>query len=225
MEYWWEYSGAAPGKCIVIPLSVNHRHFYPHIDAKIKMGWHDTLKHLVFVGRLVAENHPEYLLEIVKHLAKRNIRFRVHIVGDGPKNNELQQLAIELNISDHIEWHGWVKFQDLPLYYSASDLMIFTRASGAPPRVIPQAMACGCPVASVNNPGLFDYIQPGDNGFIISAENSLEAAKTISDNLESRSKLSDLGKRAREYTKKNLSLEVIAKRTISEVYQPLLSHS
>ncbi len=45
---------------------------------------------------------------------------------------------------------------DLVRLYSASELMLMPRQSGAPPRVVGEAMACGLPMD--------DYVEHGENG-------------------------------------------------------------
>ena len=107
----------------------------------------ETATQLIAVGRFVPENDLHIALEAV---AKVRAGFRdelvLSIVGDGPLLSALRQQARGLEIDDALIWHGEVPYGDLVRLYSASELMLMPRQSGAPPRVVAEAMACGLPV-------------------------------------------------------------------------------
>jgi UDP-D-galactose:(glucosyl)LPS alpha-1,6-D-galactosyltransferase len=75
-------------------------------------------------------------------------------------------LAIALNISDRVIWHGWL---DNPWdeIHEATALVLTSDYEGLP-MVIGEAMTRGVPVISTDCPtGPADYIEQGVNGWLI----------------------------------------------------------
>ena len=60
-------------------------------------------------GRLTPQKGYPYLLESIKILKERNLKFRVWIVGDGENKEELIEKARALEVLDKVEFLG---FQD-----------------------------------------------------------------------------------------------------------------
>lgn len=109
-------------------------------DAKGKLGWKE--KHTVlFVGRLVSEKGVEVLLDSVKSWDKK---ISLKIIGGGPLESKVKEAALKFKNVDFI---GAVDSDNLPIYYSGSDLLIVPSIHEEGfGRVILEALACGTPV-------------------------------------------------------------------------------
>lgn len=218
MAKWWEFSGAPKKNISVIPLSVDTQLFYPVEGARRDLAWSDDKTQILFVGRLATENRVEYLLQIIGHLVKLSNKVHLQLVGSGPLERNLKDLAEGLNISRYITWHGAVPFEQLPRYYSAADVFIFTRPTGAPPRVVPQAMACGLPVIATKNAGLLSYMENNCQGFYINGDNPSDDAILIKNGINSTEILHKLGGAAMNKAQSALSTQSISKNIRSNVF-------
>lgn len=223
MAYWWRHTGAPADRITVIPLAVDTDVFHPYPNARTRLGWANDVQHVLYVGRLALENRVELLMECMAAVAAvRRDRVRLHIVGDGPLRAHLEQLAGEMGIGAVVTWHGPVAFDQLPLYYSATDLFVFPRPTGAPPRVVPQAMACGTPVLSITSDSITDYIVDNETGLLVDVANGKMLAQRMLAALEQPTKLAALGQAAIRFAREHFALDIVARRVRNEVYTPLL---
>ena len=66
-----------------------------------------------FIGRLVAEKGlPLYLLA-GKDLADKGLKFRLNFIGDGPERANLEKMAHDLKLSEHVRFKGILSGTDL----------------------------------------------------------------------------------------------------------------
>jgi glycosyltransferase involved in cell wall biosynthesis len=207
----------------VIPLPVNTSIFFHREGSREKLGWTNGKHHLLFVGRLASENRIELLLECMIKLSSTSSNFHLHIVGDGPLEKKFQVEAQEAGLASKITWHGAVPFEDLPYYYSAADMLVFSRPTGAPPRVVPQAMACGTPVVSVANESVADYVIDGVTGALTKSTSGADLAFTVVQMMKNPSVLAAWRQASIDRVVKCFAIDAITKRIRDEVYKPLLN--
>ena len=67
-----------------------------------------------YLGRLVTEKGLQVLLRASRELLSGGYNFRLRIVGDGPERGNLQNLAGEYGLADHVQFVGSVPAQDVP---------------------------------------------------------------------------------------------------------------
>jgi glycosyltransferase involved in cell wall biosynthesis len=223
MARWWEISGATTEKTVVIPLMVNTDLFFRNEGSRIQLGWSEKEQHLLFVGRLFKENRIELLVECMAELRNlTNRQVRLHVVGEGPLRIDNQTAAQQAGVADTITWHGGVDYKGLPNYYSAADILVFPRPTGAPPRVIPQAMACGTPVISVANENVKDYLRDGYTGAMANSVSGAALAVLIANAINNPGQLSIWQSESSNHARQYFAINAVTKRIREEVYQPLL---
>ena len=103
-----------------------------------------------YVGRLVEEKGVGTLLRAAARLAVEN-DWRLHLVGGGPQERSLQQLASQLNIIERVRFEGQVASTEMPARLRGLDTLVLpslTRPNWKEQfgRVLIEAMACGVPV-------------------------------------------------------------------------------
>ena len=67
----------------------------------------------------------------------------LHVVGDGLLRNDLERLAGELGVGDHVTFHGAVEHDRLPEYYRAADIAVLSSRFESQSMVAVEAAACG----------------------------------------------------------------------------------
>jgi glycosyltransferase involved in cell wall biosynthesis len=77
---------------------------------------------LLFVGRLVPEKNPEFVLRVLKELRKIEPRAAVVFVGKGIEEDSLRDSVKELGLEDAVRFLGWRA--DVPEIMCCSDWFI-----------------------------------------------------------------------------------------------------
>lgn len=105
---------------------------------------------LLAVGRLVKSKQFDKLITNFAQIAKQCPDWNVHIYGDGPEQNALQQLIHQLDMQGRIFLMGKTS-QPWQVMKQAQLLAMSSRLEGFP-NVMLEAMACGLPVICYDCP-------------------------------------------------------------------------
>lgn len=120
---------------------------------------------LISVGRLIRRKALSDLLQALGRIDDR--RFRLLIIGEGPEEGNLRNLAKRLGISSQVEFLGAIwgerKFQ----YLSAADVFVLPSIHEGFGLVFLEAMHCGLPVVASSSGGQTDFLEDGKTGFLI----------------------------------------------------------
>jgi glycosyltransferase involved in cell wall biosynthesis len=119
---------------------------------------------ILFVGRFRAQKNVAYLLRQVAQLPPGS--FQLHLVGEGPDQQTLGELAVRLRIDRFITWHGWLSRSALRDVYCTADCLVNPSVYEGMPNVVLEAMAAGLPVIASNVPGNDELVKPGETGFL-----------------------------------------------------------
>ena len=192
--------------------------YNPVINDKIYELAKEPLSHLWFsnleipvivaVGRLVkCKDYPTLFRALSLILQKQHVR--LVILGKGPEEYRLKQLANELNLSENIAFLG---FQDNPYkYMKRASVFVLSSLQEGFGNVIVEAMACGIPVVATNcKSGPGEIIQDGVNGLLVPPQDEKALASAILKILNSPSlvqKFSIEGKARAEYFSIKKSVE------------------
>lgn len=119
-----------------------------------------------FCGRLGREKSVDTLLEFWAKNIKKEEKFRLMILGEGPCLEELKQQAKLLGIDDMVIFAGRIEHYDLPSYYGACQLYITASLSDTNSISMKEAMATGLPVLHIYDPLNAGQVVDGINGYI-----------------------------------------------------------
>ena len=149
----------------VIPNGVDIRAFHPDPENRPKRLT------LLSVGRLHAQKNVAYLLRIVAAIKdKYKAEVAARIVGNGPERSHLEQLAETLNITDCIQFDGWLSRDAIRKAYQSATFLVHASSYEGMSNVILEALASGLPVAASRIPGNTELVQHGINGFLFDPE-------------------------------------------------------
>lgn len=149
-------------------LGLTRRHMvtvYPAVGPQFT--WHDeraqaearaalglTNRHLlVNVKRLHPLAGQRYLIEAMNEVVRTHPDTRLVICGTGALLDELQATARSAGVERHVTFAGLVDNTVVAQYCAAADLFVLPSILEALPTVAVEALACGTPVISADNPG------------------------------------------------------------------------
>ncbi len=158
---------------------------------------------IIYAGSLFKLKRIEWLIRLSAELGQTH-RFVSLIVGDGPEKENLQQLARELH-ADNVKFLGHVNYQKVPLYISASNVLVLFSETEGLPSVVQEALASGVPVVATDVGGVRDIVRQGMTGYVIKNQN--EARDCLAHLMESPSTVDHMGVIARKFAEGHLSHE------------------
>ncbi len=153
----------------------------------------------IFVGWLIPRKGVEYLLRAFSELYPRYSGLRVYVVGSGYLDSSLKRLAQQLGVADRVTFVGAVPSASVPLWVSASDMLVLPSLSEGRPNVIGEAMAAGLPVLASRIPGNTDLIQEGVSGLFFAPKNSHDLARALKTLARQPALRRRMGKQARSF--------------------------
>lgn len=174
-----------------------------------------------FVGRLSEEKKVDDLIKAIKIVSEKNRDIKCVIVGTGPEEEKLKQLAGELNVSRYIDFSGYTdnSFEML----SAFDLFVLPSRTEGCPIVILEAMASGLPVIATNVGGNKELVEDNVTGKLIPADNHLVLAREIIDMLKSTDTLKSMGEAGKKIAFSKFEPGQFTKR-LESLYSKLLKN-
>jgi len=120
---------------------------------------------LISIGRLIRRKALHDVFLALSRLDKG--RFRLLVIGDGPEEAHLRDLARTLGLSSQVDFLGAVwgdrKFQ----YLAAADMFVLPSAHEGFGLVFLEAMHCGLPVIAGASGGQTDFLRHGETGFLV----------------------------------------------------------
>jgi D-inositol-3-phosphate glycosyltransferase len=177
-------------KITIIPCGVNLELFQPgnREQSRRRLGILPEQRVLLFVGRFAALKGVDALLGAAADLAQRIPDLHLVLAGgDGPQSpgyRSLSRLAKTLGLRDRVRFAGRVDHHQLPVYYSAADLLVLPSHYESFGLVVLEALACGTPVAATRIGAVETIIRPGINGTIIDDPGRTSIARGIARFLE-----------------------------------------
>ncbi len=165
--------GATRSKVHVVPCGVNMDRFKPvdkeYARATLKLDPASRL--ILFVGRFAPVKGLDLLLKALANLVPRHPHVKLLVVGgDGPEAEAavaLARQARQLEVNHHLSLVGRIDHDELPLYYSAADMLVLSSSYESFGLVTLEALACGTPVAAPTTGGAASVIREGTNGVLI----------------------------------------------------------
>jgi glycosyltransferase involved in cell wall biosynthesis len=116
---------------------------------------------LLFLGRLVSEKGLDILLESLGRLRQRQLRPRLTVVGSGPEQSNMQELAKRLGLESQVQFRGAQSGPDLAATLNQHQTLVVPSKYDEPFGVVAlEGIACGCAVIGSNGGGLPEAIGP-----------------------------------------------------------------
>lgn len=138
----------------------------PEERSYLKRELHIEKKEIIYlyVGQLITRKGVSYLLEAWKEHILNYPSDHLLIVGEGPLYNDFIQGYGSMN---SISFVGNIDYSQISEYYAIADVFVIPTLEDNWSLVVPEAMACGLPIAcSIYNGCYPELIHEGENGVL-----------------------------------------------------------
>ena len=150
----------------------------PELLDALRKKRHLPPRMILFVGTIEPRKNLTTLLKSYAILRRQIKPPPLVIAGaKGWRHEEVFSLASELDLLDDLLFPGYVAREELPLWYSAADLLVYPslyEGFGLPPL---EAMACGTAVVVSNISSLPEVV--GEAGILVEPTNAEEMAQAM----------------------------------------------
>jgi glycosyltransferase involved in cell wall biosynthesis len=186
------------------------RQFAPHVMTYVVPNcvWQTSLvneltpltdrpKKIVAMGRLAPEKGFDLLIEAFGQIASRHPKWRLLIVGDGPKKLKLQSLIAERGLEERVELFGWSA--DPMSKFCEAQVSVMSSLYEGFPNALLEAMSCGVAAISFDcESGPREIIRHEVDGLLVPPNDVKALAKGLNRLLSNDDERCRLAERATE---------------------------
>lgn len=177
---------------------------------------------LITVARLTEQKRHEVLLRALPRVLRHHADTQLLLVGCGPLQSMLQQMADDLGIANHVRFLGWRN--DIPDLLAAADAFCLPSYFEGHPLVLMEAMEAGLPVVAARSLGITEVISNGDTGLLVPFEDPVSLAAALNRVLSDVALRRQLGRNGRLVIRERFASERMAKQVMA-VYDDVLASS
>jgi len=177
---------------------------------------------LITIARLVKRKNVAQLLHAVVEMNKSIPDVHLDVVGDGPERKNLEQLAQELHISQHVTFHGNVEDKEKWKLLAQANIFVLTptvERSGTDVEglglVYLEAAAAGLPIVASSTGGVSDAVINEATGLLVNPNNAVAIAQACLDLIQDTTKAQKFGLAGRERVMQEFTNTVRLKRCIA----------
>ena len=194
----------------VIPNGVDLTRFRPSTRGRSRR---EGKVRCLAVARLVERKGVGDLIQAIASLERG--RVELEILGTGPDERKLKDLAFRLGVSREVIFGGSVSRSEIAGRYRDADIFTLAPREEAFGNVFAEAMASGLPIVGSTVGGIPELIEHGKNGYLVPPREPRALAAAIrlfADNPDLRT---TIGRRNREHAEANLSWARMTTRYLS----------
>ena len=200
----------------VIPNGVDMTRFRPSARARSR---HPRKVRCLVVARLVERKGVADLIHAIAMLERG--RYELEIVGTGPDEPRLQELARQLGVSREVVFTGSVDRGSIAGRYRDADIFTLASWEEAFGNVFAEALASGLPIVGSTVGGIPELVEHGKNGFLVPPREPRALAAAIRHLADHPELRAEIGRRNRAQAEANLSWARVTTRYMS-VYNGVL---
>lgn len=140
---------------------------------------------VIYAGRLMDFKNVDILIKAIYLIKIQKPDIKCIIIGNGPEETKLKNLAEELNLADNIKFVGFLDQRQVYSYMKSSKIFVLPSTREGFGMVVIEANACGIPVITIDHKdnAAKDLIEEGENGYLCDLDEK-EIAKRISNVFE-----------------------------------------
>lgn len=181
-------------KCLMQDEAVSWIPYGVEAAKELRHSDEAAIMKMIYVGRIEeTQKRVPDLVKVANELFRKNIRFKLTIVGDGPYMPELKRGLREEIDHGCVDIKGWLSKEDVLRELRCADVFVLTSAFEGFSIALTEAMANGCcPVVTDIPSGNQQLVKNGENGFLIEVGNIDEFVSKLSRLSEDRELLNQI---------------------------------
>jgi len=199
-------AGGVKAPIATVPTGVPLDLFCPggRLEARRALGLPAEVPLCLYVGRLDREKSVERVIDAFGLIAGAVSGARLLLVGQGSHEAALKRVAAASPARSAIDFLGSVVREDLPPYYRAADLFLFSSETETQGLVLAEAHACALPAVAVGASGVDEVVRDGETGLLTKSDAQELADAAIGLLLDSTRRLG-MGRAARQLAERDFS--------------------
>ena len=154
--------------------------------------------HVVCVGRLAPEKGFDIAIAAFSRVLERFPSASLTITGDGHLRGELERLADEHGIHEHVHFTGAVPHSNIASLLNTATLIAIPSRQDSFPAVAVEAAQMGRPIVATRVGGLPESIVDGKTGLLVDSGDPRGLADAVVHLLKEQAKTREMGQAARE---------------------------
>lgn len=184
---------------------------------------------LLFLSNLIESKGVYVLLEALKLLKDKKVKFHCNIVGgEGDiSSKQLRKKINNLNLNEHVNYLGKKSGNHKYDILKSSDFFVFPTYyhNECFPIVLLEALMCGLPVISTDEGAISDIVVNNETGFIIKKQNPDELALKIKWLIDHPEKAKSMGQNGKNRFLEKYTIEKFENRFVNILNQINTSNS
>ncbi|MCF8461084.1 MAG: glycosyltransferase family 4 protein [Flavobacteriales bacterium] len=133
---------------------------------------------LVSVGSFHAYKNQKFLLKVLQHLVVKGITdIQLQLLGDGSERKNLEKFVQENNLSNHVQFLGYVDNPEL--YMNKADVLVHSAIDEPFGLILLEAMSSQLPIIAFRSGGIPEIVEHGKTGYLTDVNNVEDFAQRI----------------------------------------------
>ncbi len=200
-------------KIETIPLGVDRSVFFPsskHRQAcRQKFQVAENERIVLYTGKMNPDKNPLLLLEAALPLWKKDLEFRLFLLGPAQPEylKQMKEFVSQNKLHSRVHFHDTVPTEELALFFNMADLAVWPAQSSMSAL---EAMSCGCPVILSHSSANQERTSSG-SGLLFSPGNQTELSLCLEKLIQNPDIRKEMGQKGIRHTE-GLDWKTLAKK-------------
>jgi len=209
------------GKVITFPNAVKVNDFVNNNeDLRGKFSLPKENKVVLFLARLIKEKGIYDIFDAIPSIVKKFDKVTFIFAGEGPEKDRMRAECINKKLEKWVIIAGNLQYDDVIRAFKTADILVLPSYSEGMPMSLLQALASGVSIVATPVGAIPDFLQNGENGFLVQTNSHVEIAEKIlillqNDSLRQRMEFTNL-----ELAKTEFDVDVVISK-LGELYASL----
>lgn len=216
--------GCPPAKLEMLRVGIDLERF-PYITRKSG----NRVIEIITVGRLSEEKGYKYALQAI-HQLQQKYDLRYTVIGNGPLEEDLKELALRLGIQHIVEFTGALHIDEVSSRLQQADIFLLpsvTHVTGLQETVgnaLIEAQATGLPCVASDIGGIPETIIDRVSGLLVGEKDSTAIAKSIAQLCVDRNKRQRMGAAGRKHVEERFDVTKSSEQ-LADIYRSVIEMS